>query len=158
MTKDATVVKEVKDSLEEAIGKEVEFEIKGIAYKLTQATLGDFQKLRGFVRTQRIKGFMEAMNELPDELKPSSDDIQRTLREMASHIMSENELTAEAMTIDGQVFMLWRMLTHANDHFNFTLNEFYEMIDETTMNSMLAVMEGIADEPGPESDPPVVTD
>lgn len=129
-----------KDSLEQAIGQEIEFELKGVKYLITQATVGDYHKLRSHVRSQRIKDFVDA------SLGLSTDIIQQTVRELASQIITDQELTLVIMTNEGQTFMLWRMLSHKNEHFKFTFDEFNELLDEDTMASMSAIMEGISDE------------
>lgn len=138
-----------KDSLEQAVGQEIEFELKGVKYLITQATVGDYHKLRSHVRSQRIADFITASTGLASEI------IQQTVRELASQIITDQELTLVIMTNEGQTFMLWRMLSHKNDHFNFTFEEFNEMLDEDTMVSLAAIMEGLSDEVEDSVDPQV---
>ena len=152
MTKDATVVKEVKDSLEEAIGKEVEFTIKGKLYKLSQASIGDYKAFRGYVRTNRIKDFRDSAIGL------DSADRQEVLYRLSSHVMNEAELMAEVMTLEGQIYMLWCMLKRGNEDFIYSLDEFNAVMDEDSMQDMITVMQGISPEPEPLSDPPEGTD
>ena len=144
--------KEAKDSLEEAIGKEVEFEIKGKKYKLSQAAIGDYKAFRGYVRTNRIKDFRDSAEGL------DSADRQEVLYRLSSHIMSETELMAEVMTLEGQIYMLWCMLKRGNTGFIYSLDEFNSVMDEDSMQDMITVMQGIANDVEVPTDPPVGTD
>ena len=144
--------KVAKDSLEEAIGKEVEFEIKGKKYKLSQASIGDYKAFRGYVRTNRIKDFRDSSDGM------ESADRQEVLYRLPSHIMSETELMSEVMTLEGQIYMLWCMLKRGNTDFVYSLDAFNSVMDEDSMQDMITVMQGIANEPEAPADPPVGTD
>ena len=144
--------KVANDSLEEAIGKEVEFEIKGKKYKLSQASIGDYKAFRGYVRTNRIKDFRDSSDGM------ESADRQEVLYRLSSHIMSETELMSEVMTLEGQIYMLWCMLKRGNTDFVYSLDAFNSVMDEDSMQDMITVMQGIANEPEAPADPPVGTD
>ena len=135
----------VEDSLDKALGRDVEVELGGKMYTMAQLTLGDWRAFRGWIRSRRIRDFALYAKDL------AADEKQKVLVELSSQTISEQDQVSEFITPEGMIYMLWRSFKHGSP--DLTLEKLESMLEDEDISVLNAMFEGLNTE-GEESPPP----
>ena len=136
----------VEDSLDKALGRDVEVELGGKMYTMAQLTLGDWRAFRGWIRSRRIRDFALYAKDL------AADEKQRVLVELSSQTISEQDQVSEFITPEGMIFMLWRSFKHKNK--DLTLEQLESLLEDEDIVVLNAMFEGLNTEGSEENPPP----
>ena len=116
------------DSLAKATLASSEITLGGKTFQILPHTIEDYKKLASFLMTRRLETFLnsEAAKGLP-----TAERIQ-VITQITKDMPTEYELAREAMTIDGLVFMVWRMMLKTDP--KITLEEVPKMVNNSPLS------------------------
>lgn len=91
-----------------AAGKGLEITLKGEVYRITPLTINDLAEFEAFVKSQRLKVFLNATK--GDDGLTSKERID-TITKIASQEFTDTDIGEHMATITGTRFLMWRALS-----------------------------------------------
>jgi len=99
-------------------------------------TIGDYKNLKKYLRSQRIKDFREAA----DEMDLGSDERCKVLYDLTKDPVTDEELQGFIETQEGGARLLWLILSR--EHKELTLEDAEEMYAEYSAKEVQAILDG----------------
>jgi len=124
-----------KDSLTSAAGKGVTVMLNDKEYEVRPLTLGDLADFEAYVRSQRLKSFLDGSQGMPEV------ERLKIVKELCSSPLPDDAVVEEMRTLDGVRFLFWRALKHAQP--DITLAEVSEMVTVENLDLISTVVESI---------------
>jgi len=133
--------REMADSLADAAGKGVTWTgPDGKVYKIKPLTIGDLAALEGWIKSEKLRCFLEATKDLDPTMR------QTSLVDLCSKQPTQDEITYGMTSMEGIRFLMWRSLSKS--HPEITLDYIGNMIttDNIAEVSTIIQMGGSVDE------------
>ena len=136
-----------KDTLEKAAGAGPSITIAGKKYGLRPFKVGEYVKLRSYIRGERISDFRANAEGMDQQ------ERMEILIRLSSETISQYELMQEAMTPDGMLFLLSLLLQETDP--TMTHEKLLTLLDDQTFADLEAISQGLNVEEGQPVNPPI---
>lgn len=95
-------------ALDNTAGKGLSVNIKGKDYKLGVLTIDDLAEFESYIKSQKLKQFLEAAKDMPPEAR------EGTIGKILDKGLTGDEMTREMTSMSGVRFLLWRSMRKSN--------------------------------------------
>ena len=138
------------DSLSNAAGVGVAMNIAGKEYRIKPLTVRDLAEFEGYVRSKRLRTFMEAAEGLPAAEK------SEIIRSIVGNPPTGDDVSREMETLDGVRFLLWKTL--AKTSVGMTLDEAGDLVTADNLGEVSTALQAVSgtNEVNPQG-PPVAS-
>lgn len=129
------------ENLPKMAGTEATFEAGGVTYTVKPPNIGDMAAFQSHIRVMRLRDYLTAMELM--ERQPNPD----TQKEILSSAITQDELEAEANTLAGMQFVMYRCLRHNPGVTLDTMSEIVTTENLAQVDALISSLGGAVENP-----------
>jgi len=123
------------ESLADVAGKGLTINIKGKDYELSVITIDDLAEFQKYIKSQRLKTFLEIAVELDSKTKAES------ISAIMAYQLTVEQMTEEMRTMEGTRYFLWASLKKKQPKIK--LGEMGSLVDLDNFSDVATVIQGM---------------